>query len=322
MKKPDILYKYTTAETAFKILNNSSLRWSSPIKFNDILEFKNTPKFEPSIYKAYNLYIEYIINFVIDNKDIENYDFNKETKILIKCLFLLKKEILLQIRISKHTKLKDTVTKGIIDNLDKNISEEESDMLKKILIESIPQESPLTEESILKQIKDYYKKWDINKARVLCLTDSPENEVMWGTYCDNHYGCVLGFKSNIKDSCFNEVKKIKYTNNHIIGNGLELLLYGDSAIANKSNDIVYYTKNEKWSYEDEWRLLTFRFEEKENFGDYKFYSEELESITFGIRTTIEDRNKIISVLNKKYNKFKIFEIKEENGKFQRTLVNH
>jgi hypothetical protein len=320
MSQPKILYKYTTTETTKIILENKTLRWSSPKMFNDILEFKNIPKFEPSLESSYKSYIHYLIDIVINDKSLDNYDFNNETNILINIMKIIKKRGVLAIRLSQLSNITEKNTAKIIKEIDKKMSDLEKKQLETFLINELTQECPITEKKIIELMKNEKKKWDIDKARVLCLTETPNNQAMWGTYCDNHYGCVLGFKTTIKDSCFKESKKIQYRDDLIIANGLEFLLYGDAEIAKKSNDMIYYTKKTRWSYEDEWRLLTFRFEEINNYGDYLFYEEELESITFGNRMEEKDRKNITLLLEKKYKKCKIFEIVENNGNFIRVLI--
>jgi hypothetical protein len=282
----DNFYKYTTSETTEIILANNSLRWSSPTKFNDILEFERIPKLNPSMVDSYYLYMDYIIDVVFNNK-VADKNLSNEAAFMINLINFMKTK-------ANHSK---------------------EDVIK------IIKETPLklTDKDIENEIKKEKNKWKNDKARVLCLTKTPVNKAMWGNYCDNHYGCVLGFKNN-KDSFFNAAKKVEYTDNPNIGSGLDIFLYGSDNIAEKYNNYVCFTKSEEWKYEEEWRLLTWRLQEKEDYGDYKFEIEDLDSITFGYRMSDTNRQKIIKIIKDGYINCKIYEILTSEGVFQRKEV--
>lgn len=70
MSLPKILYKYTTPSTALKVLENSKLRWSSPLLFNDLAELKRMPRFHPTVEKSLKDFPEAIARLVYDNKKI------------------------------------------------------------------------------------------------------------------------------------------------------------------------------------------------------------------------------------------------------------
>ena len=104
---------------------------------------------------------------------------------------------------------------------------------------------------------------------------------------------------------------------------MDFLLYGDTQeLRRKTIEAIYYTKQVNWAYENEWRVITWRYNEiDKNFGDYKFYREELESITFGPRANKNDKDSITNMLHTKYCSAKIYEMVNKNGSSERVLIN-
>ena len=65
MQHPSVFFKYASPRTACLVLESSRLRWSSPLLFNDLAEFKRMPRFEPSLAEAHRLLPEIIANEVL-----------------------------------------------------------------------------------------------------------------------------------------------------------------------------------------------------------------------------------------------------------------
>src|SRR6266511_35321 len=54
MPHPLEFYKYLTPEAAETVLSTESLRWSSPLLFDDPSEFRRMPRFEPTVDQSYH----------------------------------------------------------------------------------------------------------------------------------------------------------------------------------------------------------------------------------------------------------------------------
>ncbi len=174
------------------------------------------------------------------------------------------------------------------------------------------------------ELRKFTESHYINNARILCLTENYNNEVMWAHYAENHHGCVLGFQDiEYLDTPYKCCKKIIYTKDDpIICSGLDFLLYGDSIDQRRMIfEAILYSKNIKWEYENEWRLVTWRPEEKGcNYGDYKFYSEELESITFGVKVNDTYIKNITTILKKSYLNTKMYKMQVKHGRLSREPI--
>jgi hypothetical protein len=90
-----------------------------------------------------------------------------------------------------------------------------------------------------------------NKLGVFCLTERPDDHLMWVHYARSHTGFVLGF--NARAPFFQEegriLDKVKYQK-------------GPKVFGEGGTDVCFYKSNE-WSYEREWRCVR-KFERSES----------------------------------------------------------
>lgn len=167
---------------------------------------------------------------------------------------------------------------------------------------------------------------------VVCFSDTPTNSAMWGNYADNHKGICFIYETETIDgrefipfaAKSLEVKPIKYSANFITRNFFDTLrhlkfiraedwLTGkggvkscklDEASANEYDDDYqekFYRKLNDWNYEHEHRIfLSDRFY---RYGDkfsrkLRYNPKTLTGIIFGIRTTLDDKLKLIQKLER------------------------
>jgi len=290
LKTPEILYKYTTASTATIVLESGRLRWSNPSQFNDLHEIQVMPVFSPSLKEDWESYLLAIVD--------STYNENLPAVSVLSPHTLVLLDLLKQLKITGKSKQELFKTIKMSCPFDNNVMED-----------------------ILRNFKNSI---GIEYARIFCLTSSPTNEVMWAHYASNHAGCVLGFRHIEDGTPFSEAKPVKYCEGKpVIGTGKSFLLCGATPeLKQKTIEAIFYTKQLIWDYEKEWRVITWRHNETNtNFGDYKFYSEELESVTFGARIEIHEKNTINCMMQEKYPSAKTYEIVSKNGESKRVLVN-
>lgn len=290
MPPPEILYKYTTPSTALKVLENSKLRWSSPLLFNDLAELKRMPRFHPTVEESLKDFPATIAELVYDNKKIRTDRLTSKARILIILAVLLR---------------------------EKGFSKEQA-------IPALTIEASGIDSEIEKSLRNLISDEHISKLRVLCLTTEFDNQVMRGNYADSHKGCVLAFQHiRSLDTPLLEAKKVSYSRNlPIVGKGLDFLLYGDTPeLRAKSSHAIYYTKHEEWSYEREWRVIApAKSGLADQFSDYLFYPEELESVTLGARTSADTEKGVCDLLSAKYPTTTLYKIQENNGRLERHIV--
>ena len=167
---------------------------------------------------------------------------------------------------------------------------------------------------------------------VVCFSDTPTNSAMWGNYADNHRGICFVYGTETVDgrelihfaAKSLEVKPIKYTAQVITRNFFDTLrhlkficaenwLTGkggvkscklDDAGADEYDDDYqekFYRKLNDWHHEREYRiLLSDRFY---RYGDkfarkLRYNINALTGIIFGLRTTLDDKLKLIQKLDR------------------------
>ena len=168
---------------------------------------------------------------------------------------------------------------------------------------------------------------------VVCFSDTPTNSAMWGNYADNHRGICFIYETENFDGreYINfatkslEIKQIKYTSQVIERNFFDTLrnlsfiraedwltgrggLKSKKLTAPKSTEGYVYDYQEKfyrkimdWHYEREYRIfLADRFFHYTDrlARNLKYDLNILTGIIFGIRTTLDDRFKILQKLAK------------------------
>jgi hypothetical protein len=82
-----------------------------------------------------------------------------------------------------------------------------------------------------------------NRLGILCLTERPDNHLMWVHYARNHTGLVLGF--NARAPFFQEDNRV-----------LRKVVYhsGPKVFAEADVSVCFY-KSDQWKYEREWRCV-------------------------------------------------------------------
>lgn len=290
MQPPPILYKYTSSSTAFLVLENSKLRWSSPLLFNDIAEFQRMPRFYPRVADSYQLLSEAILSAVFENKDLDEARLTQQTLSLLNLVRWM-------------------ASKG----------HSREDMLN-----YLSGEVAGADQIIDASLREYVDELGLGTARVLCVTSENDNNAMWGNYAENHAGCVFGFRHIAELSTpLLAATQVSYSADPpVVGTGLDFLLYGDTLdLRRRTFHAICYTKDQSWGYEREWRVVAWRKNEAgKQVGDYLFYPEELESVTLGARATDETENRVRHLVSQKYPSACLYRMSLIGGKLERLSV--
>lgn len=157
--------------------------------------------------------------------------------------------------------------------------------------------------------KIFEKNLNLQDVRILSLTEVSNCKKMWNKYGDKGKGCVLEFDSLVENSFFTRAKKMRYTTersiiyNKEIQKAVELKEVGMLLI-----ESIIFTKEKKWSYEKEWRLVypnisnhtDISAKKDKNFTDFGFHNEELTNVVFGNYMKRDTRKSLLSIINKHY----------------------
>lgn len=249
------------------------------------------PRFQPTVAEAHKLFPEFVASVICDGATCNEEALGAPVKIILAALRLI------------HS----------------------SNQNREALIASLTREAPEADAIIEESLRKHFESLDPSKARILCVTTDYDNDAMWGNYADSHRGCVLGFK-HIKElsTPLLAAQPVAYSQDQpVVGSGLDFLLYGDTQeLRKRTQEAVCCTKKPSWSYEKEWRAITWRRGEKEEaqFGDYPFIPEELESVTLGVRTSREIQDEVQARLFERYPSATLYRMSMQNGELTRQVV--
>jgi hypothetical protein len=267
-------FKYVTANTARTILENSTLRWSSPAMFNDPFDTQ------------FDLYLEFdestIIDLVVDElwkicsgqKILEPANrFGQAFASLLGRMRGLSREEFFR---RHESQLRGTII-GMIANA-------------KTLIPGVLHP---TQRSLLRD------------AKLLCLSQVHDNILMWSHYTQDHRGAVLEFDyDEQKDSPFKKAERVIYSKTMPrLMNEKEMVQFLSGQWRMDANKIMHdsiFVKADDWSYEKEWRIWLPGRDPDRDFIDISFDQEELVGIYFGCRMSKQDRTVLRDALKKHF----------------------
>lgn len=167
----------------------------------------------------------------------------------------------------------------------------------------------------------------IDIVRVLCLTEKPDNLLMWGHYAESHSGFVIEFDENnvffnqrrsLKDE-FGFLRKVKYQK--------------DINVIDPTDEdgiVEHFTlKSEDWMYEQEWRMLMPMHMASEmkcfhgtTYDLFNFPSDSVKSVILGCRSGSEFELKVRDVINNndRYSHVELFKCKRSDERYE-VLIN-
>jgi len=143
--------------------------------------------------------------------------------------------------------------------------------------------------------------------RLLCLSEVPDNLLMWAHYADNHKGAVIEV-SYVKEgkyaSTWGAAKPVRYkadmprlTDEDALVRSL--MGHGQLATPEQFQDAVY-VKDEAWAYEKEWRVLGGWESNPDRVEYVPFRAKELTAVYLGCRMSNPDQEEIKKTMAKKY----------------------
>lgn len=168
------------------------------------------------------------------------------------------------------------------------------------------------------------------KIGILCLSETPQQILMWSHYGANHTGVCIGFDSG--DLPFKSALKVHYSDERPF-------IQFDSSPKNLLERVLL-TKSSHWSHEQEWRIIKRKIEEDElkfyydHFksgnacldeiaeiienndgpGLYNFDPSSIRSIFLGAKINKEHQEEIISIAREPTPQAKIFSV-ELDGRY-------
>jgi hypothetical protein len=149
---------------------------------------------------------------------------------------------------------------------------------------------------------------------ILCLTEKPDNLLMWAHYAQQHQGFVIEFDE--AHSFFNQEKRADYYFDRLLKVRYSIDRPNQACIADLTAEETFLTKSKDWEYEQEWRMLRRlkTFTERIIIGQtdmhlYSFPPECVTGIILGARMSDKDRTELINLISNdlRYNHVKLYQ---------------
>ncbi len=267
---PEAIYKYVTANGLINILKTRKLKWSAPKTFNDPFDLQiNAFKYDLNEFRR------------IAEEKVRRIIFDEESpsdKTPQEILTLRRR------RINDPSVNLENEIKGLCDDWLETEREIHDELVSKI-------DSRLEE------------------ARVLCLTETYRDILMWGHYTDSHSGGVIRFQCEY-DRIINYegALKVLYEEERPDSNFISEVIDYTLKINEAEPDAYRFlcTKSNHWEYEKEWRLIA-KAANEEGMEFHDFSPDELEGIYLGCRMSQKDREIILNLLGNEFRHVKVFQ---------------
>jgi hypothetical protein len=150
---------------------------------------------------------------------------------------------------------------------------------------------------------------------VFCVSEDFDNSVMWGNYANSNSGICLGYETEFKCNTYLLEITQKIVNPFVIyeDNRIYSVLtkvdysrtnldpYNPFKHNSKTVHDGFLNKDPKWSYEHEYRAILVDYIHTKINQKISYQKDILKEIIFGARTKIDDKKKIISIVNTNYN---------------------
>jgi hypothetical protein len=291
----ETLIKYVSTETAEKILNTCSLRWSSPELFNEPWAVKYEPKLDFDHKIINDAMLKFAVSMIF-SRDMPKGNTNHPLYKAIR-------------RWRSEDRFKDEM--------------EAFDALKELL-------AP-TPETLAEKLKKIVSNWKrlIEHSRVICLSETSKDPLSWQLYGDNHKGLALRFSTQ---GVLANSKPIDYTAVRTSLTSVKEQV--DDLVGIQRADVIdtfedrLLSRPKSAASEKEWRNIRL-FEEddldcgedKEDwFIDLNFEPKELRAVYFGFKMPENKRIALTELLKTSYPTATLYLSVPVEGQFEVDFV--
>lgn len=280
-------YKYVSADVAKTVLSTRTLRWSSPVRFDDPFDIRRELRldFSPSeLEEALNVELAHRI------EKGDSVAGDPEVAALLAHTSRLEPK--------QRLELAAKSLEGWTPRADGQYKS--FDLLKKIWSDLIP------------------------SFRVLCLSASNDITSMWSQYADHYQGAVLEFNArNVSGSCFLLAREVKCDDEPpaiaTVDEWVKCLVEGDMLRFFEFFEEYEHWKTRAWLYQQEWRIVVpgKRKGETGTFSDYPFDARELTGVYLGYKMSGDDKEEQLSLVDNRFEHASVYEatIDKTQGRF-------
>lgn len=286
-KQPTSLVKFASAESAIRILSQSSLRWSAPSAFKDPFE--------------------------LDHKSSLHFD---SKGLLVACVKKTLGLIFSRDEPVGNSPLIKAIKRWRAE--DRFDSEDEAtDVLSELLSSMVQHREP----EMLQIMRDW--KLYSSNLRILCLTETHDDAILWDRYGDNHTGVAIRLASG-EDTSLEKPMPVSYSEKKpeisSLKEQIDILMDQAEVRVQEGFQDKFLCKSKAESQHKEWRLLKTiepsSVDEHTWHEDIGFPSHEVKAVYFGAEMNSEKKLELNTLLLSKYPKVKVFQAKAFGDRFE------
>jgi hypothetical protein len=258
-------YKYVSGKTCRAALEHRTLRWSTPATLNDPFDIQFDLHLKVDRAKVKQLAAQKLSDGLYGDRPAPVGN-------VLGALLRVERANLIQLN---KAELKGEFDKGIEEGL-----------------LSIEQSLPEFQRELRAHMA---------RSKILCLTELPDNSLMWSHYADQHRGAVLRLASiPALDSAWGAAKAVHYATEMprlLDEEHLSDILSGRTLMEPEPIiDKLVFTKAAFWSYEQEWRVYAGDGgHPAAPHEDSPFSANELNAVIFGCRMPADDARDIAAL---------------------------
>jgi hypothetical protein len=286
-KQPTSLVKFASAESAIQILSESSLRWSAPSVFRDPFELNHNSSLNFDSKGLLLACVKNTLTLIFSRDEPEG------NSPLIKAIKRWRAE----------------------DRFDSE--DEATDVLSELLKSMVQYREPK-----MLQIMNDWKQYSSN-LRILCLTESHDNTILWDNHGDNHSGVAIRFATG-EDSSLENPMPVSYSEKKpeisSLKEQMDILMNQSTVLVQDEFQSKFMCKSKAESPQKEWRLLKSVNQEPAEehlwYEDISFPTHEVKAVYLGAAMAAEKKLELNTLLLRKYPKVKIFQAKALSDKFE------
>lgn len=283
-------FKYTSSPTAIKILETATVRYSSPLLFNDPFDIQSGLHFDFDI----EAFPDKLLNHIKQLVESEH-----EPKLAL------------------HDPMGNIISLMREKKSMHGIPEQLTESVLRPLMVSL-------KDDLIKLQIDYQNGWRdfLPRLRVFSVAEENDNLLLWSHYGESHNGVVLEFLVlPEKDNPLCVAAPVIYSKDPPSLHTQEEWIDETFGICTLNHEELYfryaYVKSDVWSYEKEWRVWNLKDEADDTlFSDYPLIQKEIGSIYLGCRIKQKHKLSMISLISQNYPWVKIYQAKKADARFK------
>jgi hypothetical protein len=276
-------FKYTTASTAMQILTTSTIRYSSPLLFNDPFDLQTGMPFRFDMNVLPERLFARIEVLVLRSGvpaflDSERHSWSR--------VILAMRE-----KMTTHGFPRDALREAFLPLL------------------------AMMKDDFMAEHRRFETEWldKVPRMRMLCVTEEHDNLLMWAHYAQNHTGAVLKFRvMPEEDNALCAAQPVIYhpdvpspfSEEHL----LNAILGTEKLTLDELCQHYARAKSDIWSYEKEWRLYDLApTADPPLFDDSGLKRDEVSAVYLGCRMDDADKSSIIDIVRRRHPKADVFQ---------------